>query len=70
VLGLKGHQVIENFFLPFGESHVRASTFEGFSTGTLGEKKAHVKSNICSVCSAVGHPVAICRGTKCKSSGE
>src|SRR6267378_2012190 len=43
VFGLKRHEVIENFFLPFGQSHVRASLLRIFSIGTLGERKANVK---------------------------
>ena len=30
MLGLKRHEVIENFFLPFGQSHVRASNCKCF----------------------------------------
>src|SRR6202521_3404991 len=30
VFGLKSHEVIENFFLPFGQSHVRASLCKSF----------------------------------------
>src|SRR6267142_2064289 len=43
VFGLKRHEVIENFFLPFGQSHVRASLLRIFSIVTLGERKANVK---------------------------
>src|SRR6266446_4986338 len=42
VLGLKRNEVVENFFLTFGESHVRLR-LRIFATGTLGEKKANVK---------------------------
>jgi hypothetical protein len=45
MLGLKRHEVIENFFLPFGQGHVRASICKSFPQGTLGEKKANVKSD-------------------------
>src|SRR6266852_3556874 len=42
MLGLKRDEVIENFLLPFGQSHVHLR-LQVFSIGTLGEKKANVK---------------------------
>ncbi len=30
MLGLKRHEVVQNFFLPFGQSHVRASACRSF----------------------------------------
>src|SRR5581483_4087899 len=53
VLGFKGHQVVQDFLLPFCKGHA-ASPFEKFSTATLGEKKANVKQSFWYRC--VSHP--------------